>query len=423
MGALVGDQESFAVRLANVFDEVRAHLDERQRRLLVGAMAREVGRGGIAAVAAAAGVAQDTVSRGASELDAGIAPEARTRRPGAGRKPVTETDPEILAALDELVDPDSRGDPMRALRWTTKSTKHLADELAAQGHRCSPRTVAGLLRHLGFSLHGNAKTVEGRQHPDRDAQFRYINEQVAAFQADGQPVISVDTKKKELLGNFRNGGREWGRQPEQVNVHDFEDKQLGKVAPYGVYDLTANAGWVNVGTSADTAEFAVESIRRWWDSVGRHSYPGATRLLITADSGGSNGSRLRLWKTELARLAAGTGLQITVTHFPPGTSKWNKVEHRLFSFITMNWRARPLESHQVVIETIAATTTRTGLTVRAVLDTNAYEKGIKITDKEMKAWEARHLHRHDFHGDWNYSITAEPAAGPGQQRHARDPGI
>ena len=418
----MGDQESFAARLADVFDEVRAHLDERQRRLLLGAMAREAGYGGIAAVAAAAGVAQDTVSRGALELDAGIAPEARARRPGAGRKPVTETDPEILAVLDELVDSDSRGDPMQALRWTTKPAEHLADELAARGHRCSPRTVAGLLRQLGFSLHGNAKTIEGRQHPDRDAQFRYINEQVAAFQAEGQPVISVDTKKKELIGNFRNGGREWGRQPGEVNVHDFEDKQLGKVAPYGVYDLTANAGWVNVGTSADTGQFAVESIRRWWNSVGRHSYPGATRLLITADSGGSNGSRLRLWKTELAKLAAGTGLQITVTHFPPGTSKWNKVEHRLFSFITMNWRARPLESHQVVIETIAATTTRTGLTVRAVLDTSTYEKGIKITDKEMKAWEARHLHRHDFHGDWNYSITAEHAAEPGPPGHARDAG-
>lgn len=357
MGAPVGDQEPFAARLANVFDEVRTHLDERQRRLLLGAMAREAGYGGIAAVAAAAGAAPDTVSRGASELGVGVAPEARVRRSGAGRKPVTETDPGILAALDELVDPDSRGDPMRALRWTTKSTKHLADELAARGHRCSPRTAAGLLRQLGFSLHGNAKTVEGRQHPDRDAQFRYINEQVMAFQAEGQPVISVDTKKKELIGNFANGGREWGRRPEEVSVHDFQDQQLGKVAPYGVYGLTANAGW------------AVESIRSWWTSVGRHSYPGAAKLLITADSGGSNGSRLRLWKTELAKLAAGTGLQITVTHFPPGTSKWNKVEHRLFSFITMNWRARPLESHQVVIETIAATTTRTGLTVRAVLDT------------------------------------------------------
>ena len=393
--------------MANVFDEVKAHLDEKARRLLLGAMAREIGRGGITLVAAATSTAADTVGRGAAELEEGIVADGRVRRAGAGRKPVTETDPEILAALDELVDGGSRGDPMRALRWTAKSTKHLADELTKGGHACGPRTVAGLLKQLGFSLHGNSKTIEGRQHPDRNAQFEYINDLVAAFQAGGQPVISVDTKKKELIGNYANGGAEWSRAAERVNDHDFAGKELGKAAPYGVYDLTANAGWVNVGTSADTAQFAVESIRRWWNHVGRHSYPGAGRLLITADPGGSNGARLRLWKTGLAALAAGTGLEITVTHFPPGTSKWNKAEHRLFSFITMNWRARPLTSHQVVIETIAATTTKTGLTVRAMLDTSTCQKGIKITDKDMRTWEARHLHRHDFHGDWNYTIATD----------------
>jgi hypothetical protein len=409
MSEMAGVQESLQTRLANVFDEVKDHLDEKARRLLLGAMARELGRGGIALMATVTGAAADTVGRGAAELEDGIVPDGRVRRAGAGRKPVTETDPQILEALDGLVDDGSRGDPMRALRWTTKSTKNLADELTRAGHPCAPRTVAGLLKQLGFSLHGNSKTIEGKQHPDRNAQFEYISDMVAAFQAEGQPVTSVDTKKKELIGNYANGGTEWSREPERVNDHDFPDKELGKVAPYGVYDLTANAGWVNVGTSADTAQFAVESIRRWWLHVGRHSYPDAKKLLITADSGGSNGSRVRLWKTELAQLAAETGLEITVLHFPPGTSKWNKVEHRLFSFITMNWRARPLVSHQVVIETIAATTTRTGLTVRAMLDENTYEKGIKIPDKQMKEWETRHLRRHKFHGDWNYTITAEPA--------------
>jgi hypothetical protein len=411
MSELAGAQESLQARMANVFDEVKAHLDERARRLLLGAMAREIGRGGIALVAAAASASPDTVGRGAAELEEGIVADGRVRRKGAGRKAAAVADPEILGALEDLVDGGSRGDPVQALRWTTKSTKHLADEVATGGRRCGPRTVAGLLKQLGFSLHGNSKTVEGKQHPDRNAQFGYISGLAAAFQSGGQPVISVDTKKKELIGNYANGGAEWSREAERVNDHDFMDKELGKVAPYGVYDLTANAGWVNVGTSADTAQFAVESIRRWWAHVGRHSYPDAAKLLITADSGGSNGSRLRLWKTELAALAAESGLEITVTHFPPGTSKWNKVEHRLFSFITMNWRARPLTSHQVVIETIAATTTANGLTVRAMPDENIYEKGIKIPDKQMKEWEARHLRRHEFHGDWNYTIAAE--TGPG----------
>jgi hypothetical protein len=277
------------------------------------------------------------------------------------------------------------------------------------GYPVTDRTVARLLKQSGYSLQGNAKTIEGKQHPDRDAQFRHIAAQVAAFQAQGDPVISVDTKKKELVGNFANGGAEWepAGQPRRVNVHDFADKELGKAVPYGVYDLTANTGWVNVGADADTGQFAVESIRRWWNTVGESAYPNARRLLITADSGGSNGSRLRMWKTELAGLAAEAGIEITVGHLPPGTSKWNRIEHRLFSHISMNWRGRPLESHQVIIETIAATTTTTGLRVRAVLDTNTYPKGIKITDKQLKEFEATHLTRHEFHGDWNYTITGD----------------
>ena len=393
--------------MANVFDEVKAHLDEKARRLLLGAMAREIGRGGITLVAAATSTAADTVGRGAAELEEGIVADGRVRRAGAGRKPVTETDPEILAALDELVDGGSRGDPMRALRWTAKSTKHLADELTKGGHPCGPRTVAGLLKQLGFSLHGNSKTIEGRQHPDRNAQFEYINDLVAAFQAGGQPVISVDTKKKELIGNYANGGAEWSRAAERVNDHDFAGKELGKAAPYGVYDLTANAGWVNVGTSADTAQFAVESIRRWWNHVGRHSYPGAGRLLITADPGGSNGARLRLWKTGLAALAAGTGLEITVTHFPPGTSKWNKAEHRLFSVTTGSGRPRPPPPHRVATETLAAPPTKPGRPVGAMLDTSPGQKATKTTNKDGRTGEPRHLHRHDFHGDWNYTIATD----------------
>jgi hypothetical protein len=308
---------------------------------------------------------------------------------------------------------------MSPLRWTTKSTANLAAELTRQGHAVSARTVASLLAGAGYSLQGNAKTVEGKQHPDRDAQFRYINEAVTAFQDDGSPVISVDAKKKENVGNFRNGGAEWAPagQPERVSVHDFADEELGKAVPYGIYDLTANAGWVNVGTDHDTGAFAVASIRSWWNGPGRAAYPGARRLLITADSGGSNGSRLRLWKTELAAFAAEAGLDITVTHLPPGTSKWNRIEHRLFSAITMNWRGRPLVSHEVIIETISAVTTRTGLTVKAVLDTGIYPKGIRIPDRDMKAFEARHLQRHEFHGNWNYTIPAIP---PGDTTRPND---
>lgn len=407
MAITAQDQDRLTGRLA----EIRPHLDERQWRLLLGAEARAIGRGGVKLVAAAVGASADTVARGARELEAGIEPDGRVRRRGAGRPAVEDADPGLVRALEALVDPESRGDPESPLRWTTKSTSHLAGELAAQGHEVAARTVARLLGEAGYSLQGNAKSVEGKQHPDRDAQFRYISAQVVAFQAAGDPVISVDTKKKELVGNYANGGAEWepAGAPRRVNVHDFADKELGKAVPYGVYDVTASTGWVNVGTDADTGQFAVESIRRWWNTVGRSAYPHAARLLITADPGGSNGSRLRLWKTELAAFAEQAGLEVTVLHLPPGTSKWNKVEHRLFSHISMNWRGRPLESHEVIIETISAVTTKTGLKVQAVLDTSTYPKGIRISDREMKAFEARHLIRHEFHGNWNYTLPAIPA--------------
>jgi len=420
MAEIAGFAEAFAAGLAAVLAEVAPVLDERARRLLLGAAARQLGRGGIKVIAAATGAAADTVGRGAAELESGIVADGRVRVKGAGRKPLEATDPQLWPALDRLVDPETRGDPMSRLRWTTKSTVRLADELAAQGHRVGPDTVARLLRDHDYSLQGNAKTIEGKQHPDRDAQFCYLNDQVTGFLAAGLPVISVDTKKKENVGIYQNGGREYQRKgaPVATNTYDFIGEG-GKAVPYGVYDVGANTGWVNVGTDADTGVFAVESIRRWWTTIGRIGYPGANRLLITADGGGSNGSRLRSWKTQLAELAAQTGLQITVCHLPPGTSKWNKIEHRMFSAITMNWRGRPLETHEVVVETIAATTTKTGLTIQAALDTNTYQRGIKITDKEMQVFEASHLQRHAFHGDWNYTVTAAPdeeATRPNRQR-------
>jgi hypothetical protein len=399
----------FAEAFGGAFAEVAPVLDERARRLLLGAGARQLGRGGITAIAAATGVSKDTVGRGAAELETGVVADGRVRAPGAGRKPAEHHDSDLWPALDALVDPETRGDPMSRLRWTTKSTVRLAGELTAQGHPVGPDTVARLLREHDYSLQGNSKTVEGRQHPDRDAQFRYLNDQVTTFLTAGWPVISVDTKKKEVVGTYKNGGREYQPkgQPVPTNTYDLIGK-AGKAVPYGVYDVGANTGWVNVGTDADTGMFAVESMRRWWTTIGGPAYPDANELLITADGGGSNGSRLRLWKTQLAALAAETGLRITVCHLPPGTSKWNKIEHRMFSAITMNWRGRPLETHEVVVETIAATTTTTGLTIQAALDTNTYQRGIKITDKEMKAFAARHLHRHEFHGDWNYTLTATP---------------
>jgi len=401
----MGDEEAVQV-LAAKFAAIFPHLDERQRRLLMGAEARALGHGGIRLVARAAGVREATVSLGADELDSGAEPLGRARRSGGGRKRAADLDPGLRPALLALVEPDERGDPMSPLRWTTKSTRDLAGELTRQGHKVGADTVGDLLRAEGFSLQGNAKTLEGRRHPDRDAQFRYINEQVKAHQDTADPVISVDTKKKELVGQFANGGREWRPkgQPVAAHTHDFPQDSAGKAVPYGVYDITGNTGWVSVGTDHDTAAFAVESIRRWWKAAGSSDYPAARRLLITADAGGSNGYRTRAWKAELADLAAETGLEVTVCHFPPGTSKWNKVEHRLFSHITMNWRGRPLASHEVIVQTIAATTTRTGLRVHAELDTSAYDTGIKISDRQM---EALPLTRHDWHGDWNYTLRPE----------------
>jgi DDE family transposase/DDE superfamily endonuclease len=407
--------EGFEESLAAKFTVLFPHLDERQRRLLMGAEARVLGHGGIRVVARAAGVREATVAQGVTELDSGEEPLGRARRPGGGRKRVAEVDPGLRPALLVLVEPGSRGDPMSPLRWTTKSTRNLAGELTRQGHRISADTVADVLRQEGFSLQGNAKTVEGKQHPDRDAQFRYISGQVAGHLSAGQPVISVDAKKKEKVGNFANGGAKWepeGR-PVRVRDHDFPDKEAGKAVPYGIYDVAANAGWVNVGTDGDTAAFAVESIRRWWQAAGKPGYPAAGRLLITADAGGSNGYRTRAWKTGLAALAAGTGLDITVCHFPPGTSKWNQIEHRLFSAISMNWRGRPLTSHEVIVETIAATTTRTGLTVRAQLGAGSYPTGVKVSDQQMAGLA---ITRHGFHGDWNYTLLphAGRARGPAE---------
>ncbi|MFI1931373.1 ISAzo13 family transposase [Streptomyces sp. NPDC020330] len=409
-------RDQLAVKFAVLFP----HLDERQRRLLLAAEARTLGHGGVRAVAHAAAVSETTVRRGVFELAAGEEPLGRVRRPGGGRKRVADLDPGLRPALLALVEPDERGDPMSPLRWTVKSTRVLARELTRSGHKVSADTVAGLLREEGFSLQANAKTLEGGQHADRDAQFRYLNEQARGHRDAGQPVISVDTKKKELVGEFKNSGRQWrpSGDPVPVGVHDFADPQLGKAVPYGVYDIAANTGWVNVGTDHDTAAFAVESIRRWWHGQGRHAYPQAARLLITADAGGSNGYRTRAWKLELARLAAETGLTITVCHLPPGTSKWNKMEHRLFSHITMNWRGRPLTSHEVIVNSIAATTTRTGLRVSAALDTNSYPTGVKIGDAEMAALP---LTRHAFHGDWNYALHPQPCPAIPAARTAQTP--
>src|SRR5215469_9567284 len=407
MSAVAVTQEMLAAK----FGAILPHLDERQRRLLLGAEARALGHGGIRLVARGAGVREATVALGVSELEAGAEPLGRVRRPGGGRKRAADTDPGLVPALRALVEPEERGDPESPLRWTVKSTRTLAAELTAQGHQASSATVGMLLRQDGFSLQGNARTLEGRQHPDRDAQFRYINDQARAHQAAGDPVISVDAKKKEQVGPYASAGRQWRPQgdPARAASHDFPDEELGKEIPYGIYDLTANTGWVNVGTDHNTAAFAVESIRRWWNARGSADYPGARRLLITADAGGSNGYRTRAWKTELAALARQTGLEITVCHFPPGTSKWNKIEHRLFSAITMNWKGRPLTSHEVIVNSIAATTTRTGLTVHAELDPGSYPKGTKIPDAQMTALP---ITRHHWHGDWNYTLRPDPAPPP-----------
>jgi hypothetical protein len=378
-------------------------LDERSRRLVFAAEAQALGRGGIAKVHQATGAARSTIARGVTELDAPADP-SRIRRPGGGRKRLVDTDPSLLPDLEALVDPEARGDPMSPLRWTSKSVRTLAAELGAQGHTVSYPVVAELLAESGYSLQANHKTKEGSRHPDRDAQFRHINERVAAFQARRQPVISVDTKKKELVGEFKNAGQEWrpAGMPERVRVHDFLIPEQGKAVPYGVYDLTRNTGWVSVGIDHDTATFAVRTIGRWWTKMGRPVYPKARQLLITADAGGSNGARSRLWKWELQRFADRTGLSVSVCHFPPGTSKWNKIEHRLFSFITMNWRGRPLTSLAVIVSLIGSTKTRTGLRVRAELDRGAYPKGRDISDAEMAKINLR---PEEFHGDWNYTIN------------------
>jgi hypothetical protein len=418
MGVLVTEE-----MLAAKFGTVLPHLDERQRRLVLGAEARVLGHGGIRLVARAAGVREATVSRGVAELEAGVEPLGRARRPGGGRKRAADTDPGLVPALLALVEPDERGDPVSPLRWTTKSTRKLAAELAGQGHAVSADTVAGLLRGQGFSLQGNAKVIEGRAHPDRDAQFRHIAGQAGEYMAAGDPVISVDTKKRELVGQYASGGREWRPRGEPVRVrdHDFPDPARGTAIPYGIYDLAANAGWVNVGTDHDTAAFAVESIRRWWNAAGKAAYPAARRLLVTADAGGSNSYRTRAWKAELAAFALESGLAVAVCHFPPGTSKWNKIEHRLFSAITLNWRGRPLTSHEVIVQTIAATTTAGGLTVHAALDPGSYPHGATVSDEQMAALP---LDRHNWHGDWNYTLRPAPprpapAAPPGPSPAAR----
>jgi hypothetical protein len=387
------------------FSAVAPFVDERVRRLLAASEARAAGYGGIAATSAATGVARSTIGRGLAELgtERGVCVD-RVRRPGAGRKPATEKQSGLLDALRELVSSAIRGDPEAALLWVSKSQRHIAEALGERGFEVSHKLVGRLLGKLGFSLQANRKTREGANHPDRDAQFEHINAQIKAFQAEAEPTISVDTKKKELVGDFKNAGRELRPKgdPEPVRVHDFRIPELGKVAPYGVYDIAANAGWVSVGIDHDTAAFAVESIRRWWHEFGKSRYPGAKRLLITADCGGSNGVRVRLWKRELQTLANETGVAITVAHLPPGTSKWNRIEHRLFAFITQNWRGKPLVSHQVIVQLISATTTKTGLNVACRIDDNLYPKGVTVSDAEMAAIN---LACDDFHGEWNYTIS------------------
>lgn len=388
-----------------------AALNERQRRLWAAAESRAIGRGGVSLVSRATGISRRTIHDGLSELaEAGSGPKSelgRVRKQGAGRKRAVAKDPALLRDLEHLVDPLTRGDPESPLRWTCKSLRKLAEELKRTGHSVSHTLVGELLHEMKYSLQANSKTKEGTAHPDRNSQFEHINGEATRFLANGQPAISVDTKKKELVGDFKNAGREWRPKgtPEQVRVHDFPIRGLGKDTPYGVYDLSRDAGWVNVGTDHDTSAFAVESIRQWWYTMGTQTYPNAAELLITADSGGSNGSRVRLWKLELQKFADQTGLEITVCHFPPGTSKWNKIEHRLFSFITQNWRGKPLISHEVIVDLIAATTTKSGLKVRSRLDTGKYPKGIRVSKKQFQAIALKPA---DFHGDWNYTILPRP---------------
>jgi len=383
-------------------------LDERARRHWAASEARAYGWGGVSAVSDATGMSPNTIRKGLAELaarqtDPDAEVTSRLRKAGGGRKRLSETDPQLSEALDRLVAPLTRGDPQSPLRWTCKSTSHLAQALSRQGHPVSARAVAQLLNTAGYSLQGNRKTLEGTAHPDRNAQFEYINAKVKRFQQRAQPVISVDTKKKELVGPYKNNGREWQRkgEPERVDIHDFPDPDLGKVIPYGVFDLSRNEGWVSVGIDHDTAQFAGQAIGRWWKKMGAKRYPHANELLITADGGGSNGSRCRLWKVALQTLSVRLGLPVHVCHFPPGTSKWNKIEHRMFSHITQNWRGRPLVSHEVIVNLIANTTTRAGLRIRAELDRGKYPTGIKITDAELGSLNLKPA---NFHGEWNYAV-------------------
>jgi hypothetical protein len=412
MGGLCDDcgmqDAQLIARIRRKYRQLRGALNERSRRLWAASEALEIGWGGVTVVAVATQMSQNTVRAGIAELKtprrgkAALPPE-RIRKSGGGRRSATRNDPRLLPALDGLVEPTSRGDPESPLRWTIKSTRTLAGELTRQAHPVSYRTVATLLDQTGYSLQGNRKTREGASHPDRNAQFEYLNGEMARFLNRGQPAISVDTKKKELVGDFKNGGRDWRPhgQPEEVRVHDFQDAVLGKAIPYGVYDILNNQGWVSIGIDHDTAAFAVNTIRRWWKRMGRRRFPNARELLVTADSGGSNSSRCRLWKVALQELADDTRLKITVAHLPPGTSKWNKIEHRLFSFITQNWRGQPLASLQTIVELIGHTRTSTGLTVRAELDKNTYPKGVEVPDEQL---EQVHLKPHVFHGEWNYTI-------------------
>jgi transposase len=389
------------------FELVAGELDERTRRLFAASEALVLGRGGISAVSRATGLSRKAIGQGIKELQEGQrAKDRRIRRKGGGRKTTVSKDPSLQEDLERLVEPVTRGDPESPLRWTCKSVRTLAQELRKLGHQVSHQLVSELLHTLGYSLQANRKTREGGEHEDRDAQFEHINKQAKAFLAEGEPVISVDAKKKELIGDFKNAGQEWHRkgEPEEVRVYDFPIEGQGRVTPYGVYDQGRNAGWINVGIDHDTAEFAVESIRRWWNEVGQQQYPKAKRLLITADGGGSNGSRVRLWKWELQRFANETGLQITVSHFPPGTSKWNKIEHRLFAWISQNWRGKPLVSYEVILKLIAATKTRAGLTVQSQLDTNIYPSGRKISDEQMNMLS---IQRDTFHGEWNYTLLPQ----------------
>jgi len=396
--------------ISEKYELLKPFLDEQNKRLFAAAEAISLDEGGISIVSRATGISRDTISKGCKELESRMIgaggtsiPDGKIRAPGGGRKKSVDKDLTLTPDLESLIEPTSRGDPESPLRWTSKSVRNLAEELNKMGHKVTHARVADLLHVLGYSLQANKKTIEGTSHPDRDQQFYHINEKCKAFQEEHQPVISVDTKKKELVGNFKNGGRELRpkKNPINVNVYDFKDKELGKVNPYGVYDIANNEGWVNVGIDHDTAYFAVESIRRWWNMMGCKSYPEAKKLMITADCGGSNGYRVRLWKTELQKLADEAELEISVCHFPPGTSKWNKIEHRLFSHITTNWRGKPLTSYEVIVNLIEATTTSKGLKVKCMLDQSEYQKGIKITKEEVEKLKIIH---DEFHGEWNYTF-------------------